>query len=613
MDHKTNTPVVLIPLKNLIASERNVRKTGGESIDDIAASILKHGLIQNLTVIAEIHPKTKAETGKFEVVVGGRRLAAIQKLSKQKKLPKSLGQGVPCQVVDSAKAVEVSLAENTLRLAMHPADQFVAFSELVKGGQAVEEVAASFGVSARFVRQRLKLSNVAPRFIEAYRLGEAHLDQLEALAICDDHAEQERVWDNADRYSRSAHQLRHFLTQQKVRSSDRRVKFIGIERYLAAGGTIDQDLFDEAEEGYLNNSALVDKLVHERADEITAKLKAEGWSWAEPALDSDYWKRLNSFDRLQPVPVEMDKKSAQEEAALHAELDTLTGKEEFSDEEQEREAAINARLEELESANSEFTTEQKERSGVLFVLGYDGELTFHCGLVERASKASGNDDENSAETQDKGSAQDLSGALLVDLTRQRTVAIWAELASRPDVALVAITHHLAAHSLYELHGEAPSALLLRTSEFLDLRGTEESKAMVRLEELEDIIGGQLPPIAELWDWLCKQPQDKILQLLAVALARSVTAVQLPTDRADCGKLKGAQALAAALGLDMADWWTPDSDNYLARVKREQIIAAIEEATGAPADAAFQTLKKKELVEKAETLLAGKRWVPQALR
>jgi hypothetical protein len=46
-------------------------------------------------------------------------------------------------VVDSAKAVEVSLAENTLRLAMHPADQFVAFSELVKDGQPVEEVAAS--------------------------------------------------------------------------------------------------------------------------------------------------------------------------------------------------------------------------------------------------------------------------------------------------------------------------------------------------------------------------------------------------------------------------------------------------------------------------------------
>ena len=75
--------------------------------------------------------------------------------------------------------------------------------------------------------------------------------------------------------------------------------------------------------------------------------------------------------------------------------------------------------------------------------------------------------------------------------------------------------------------------------------------------------------------MCKQPQDAILQLLAVALARTVTAVQLPTDRADCGKLKGAHALATALGLDMANWWTPDGDHYLARVKREQIFAAIE--------------------------------------
>jgi ParB family chromosome partitioning protein len=81
---------------------------------------------------------------------------------------------------------------------MHPADQFVAFSELVKAGQPVEEVAASFGVTPLFVRQRLKLSNVAPRFIEAYRRGEVRLDQLEALAICEDQEEQERVWDNTD-------------------------------------------------------------------------------------------------------------------------------------------------------------------------------------------------------------------------------------------------------------------------------------------------------------------------------------------------------------------------------------------------------------------------------
>jgi hypothetical protein len=71
----------------------------------------------------------------------------------------------------------------------------------------------------------------------------------------------------------------------------------------------------------------------------------------------------------------------------------------LSDEEQEREAEINARLEELEAANSEFTAEQREQSGVLFVLGYDGELTFFYGLVERGAKAKRNGDEDPAEAQ----------------------------------------------------------------------------------------------------------------------------------------------------------------------------------------------------------------------
>jgi hypothetical protein len=46
----------------------------------------------------------------------------------------------------------------------------------------LEEVAAWFGVSPLFVRQRLKLANFSPPLIEAYRVGEM---QLEALAITD--------------------------------------------------------------------------------------------------------------------------------------------------------------------------------------------------------------------------------------------------------------------------------------------------------------------------------------------------------------------------------------------------------------------------------------------
>jgi ParB-like chromosome segregation protein Spo0J len=37
--------IISVPLNKLVRSERNVCKTGGESIDDLAASILAHGLL----------------------------------------------------------------------------------------------------------------------------------------------------------------------------------------------------------------------------------------------------------------------------------------------------------------------------------------------------------------------------------------------------------------------------------------------------------------------------------------------------------------------------------------------------------------------------------------
>ena len=115
----TASEVVSIPLNKLVASRLNVRKIGGQSIEDLTASIKAHGLIHNLVV-------TKATKGdKHEVVAGARRLAALNKLAKDKVIPKTWD--VPCRVVDADASTESSLAENTIRQAMHPADQFTAF------------------------------------------------------------------------------------------------------------------------------------------------------------------------------------------------------------------------------------------------------------------------------------------------------------------------------------------------------------------------------------------------------------------------------------------------------------------------------------------------------
>jgi ParB family transcriptional regulator, chromosome partitioning protein len=149
--------IISVPLNKLTRSAHNARKSGGKSIDDLASSILVHGLLHNLTVVGQLAANGD-NCGKYEVVAGGRRFAALQRLAKEKKVPKTFA--VPCHVVDPATATEASLAENIIRVAMHPADQFMAFHDLVVQSElSIEDVAARFGISPLFVRQGVRTRN----------------------------------------------------------------------------------------------------------------------------------------------------------------------------------------------------------------------------------------------------------------------------------------------------------------------------------------------------------------------------------------------------------------------------------------------------------------------
>jgi ParB family transcriptional regulator, chromosome partitioning protein len=70
---KTTFEIVTIPLNKLVASPVNVRKTGGQSIEDLAASIQAHGLIHNLVVTQK--------GDKHEVIAGARRFCRTAKVS----------------------------------------------------------------------------------------------------------------------------------------------------------------------------------------------------------------------------------------------------------------------------------------------------------------------------------------------------------------------------------------------------------------------------------------------------------------------------------------------------------------------------------------------------
>ncbi len=390
---------------------------------------------------------------------------------------------------------------------------------------------------------------------------------------------------------------------------------------MAAGGTLERDLFDAEHEGYLNDLALLDRLVAERCETLVADLCAQRWAWAEPCLDTDYWTVLQKYNRLQPVPVDLDEDLVAEAAKLRAELDSIEQQNEpgeYSEECERRIDEIQTRLDQINSAQSEFTAEQKSRAGVIITINHDGKPAYHSGLVERGARggaaANGEQSDNDASRHDEGG---ISAALLEDLTVQRTAALRAELAVRPDIALITVTHNLVAQIFYEPMYGLPSSLTVRTdayTERVDLRSASESQAAKALAKQTHDVRQLLPAkIDALWEWLLEQPQNVLLKVLATAAAHTVNAVQGPHDEPSTGRLGGADALAQALGFEMSNWWQASASNYFGRVKKDQIIRAIQEATEAPVDERLKALKRKDLAAEAEKSVAGTRWLPEPLR
>jgi ParB family chromosome partitioning protein len=168
--------------KSPLNARRTVPKTG---MEELKASLLAHGLMQNLVV-------TDAGNGAYRVIAGGRRLEAIRSLQSEGKLPEDYA--VPCQIVSEEHALELSLAENTVRLAMHPADQFEAFAALIEKGESAADVARRFGVEESLVVKRMRLASVAPELLKAYRDDGLTLECLMAFTVTDDRRRQLKVF-----------------------------------------------------------------------------------------------------------------------------------------------------------------------------------------------------------------------------------------------------------------------------------------------------------------------------------------------------------------------------------------------------------------------------------
>jgi ParB family chromosome partitioning protein len=334
-----------IPFSKLVLSQSNVRRTkAGIAIEELAEDIARRSLLQSLTV-RPVLDASGAETGMYEVPAGGRRYRALELLVKQKRLARTAP--VPCIVRTAGIAEEDSLAENVQRAPLHPLDQFRAFLALREKGQSEEEIAAAFFVSVNVVRQRLRIAAVSPRLLDIYGEDGMSLEHLMAFTVSPDHARQEQVWEALQRsFTKEPYQIRRLLTEHAVRASDKRAQFVGIADYEATGGIVLRDLFESDDGGWLQDPALLDRLVAAKLEREAEAVRSEGWRWVEMAPDFPYGHTYG-LRRLSGLEVPLTKKESAARDALKAELDKL--EETYADAEEIPEE-VDARLGEIETA-----------------------------------------------------------------------------------------------------------------------------------------------------------------------------------------------------------------------------------------------------------------------
>jgi ParB family transcriptional regulator, chromosome partitioning protein len=633
---------IFVPLSKLKKSPRNARKTPHSEthIEALAASIAAKGMLQNLVVEPE-RDANGEPTGSYFVTIGeGRRLAQLLR-AKRKQIKKT--EPIRCVLDTENDPQEISLDENVTREAMHPADQFERFRELSeRKGWGAEEIAARFGATPHVVRQRLRLGAVSPRLMQVYRDGGLSLDQLMAFAIVEDHARQEQVYDNLS-YNRDPSQIRRDLTRMHIAATDRRVIFVGPEAYTEAGGIILRDLFTEDRGGFYEDAALLDRLVIAKLEQVAAEVQAEGWKWTSVHID---YPHAHGMRRFYPQTVDL---SVEDEAAgetAQREYDSISeeydGADDLPEEVDQRLAELEAEIERINALRHAYDADNIARGGVFVVLNHDGTARIERGFVRPEDEApepepeigedsegytvsedgeiiEGGDEDgvSASETEDEEAEDDgkpLSDLLIRDLTAHRTLGLRLALGEQPDMALIAVTHALAAQTFYRA-AEAHCLDIRPASAYLASHadGIEDTAAGKALADRHAAWVADLPrDVADLWGFIAGLDQASVMALFAHCASLTVNAVKQPWERKPRA-YETADKLATALALDMTAHWTPTARTYLGRVTKAHIAAAVREAVSDEAAERIAGMKKHPMAEAAEQLLAGTGWLPSLMR
>lgn len=577
---------------------------------------------------------------------------------KRKRLAKDAP--VPC-VVKAAdapiSAEEDSYAENAMRERLHPFDEFRAMQTLNDKGDDAETIGAVFGTTAAVVTQRLKLASVSTKLHDVYAADGMTLEQLMAFAVSDDHARQEQVWDLGNHgYTMAPRFIRDRLTEASVRAADRRARFVGLDAYVAAGGGVMRDLFEDDDGGWLTDVALLERLVDEKLNAESERIGAEGWKWITVSRELPYGfqRGLREIGGARP---ELSDAEQDRVDTIHEEAGALEDEwQDVPELPEEIVAKIDALDTELAGSVDRpliYDPDEIARAGAFVTFDQRGTLLIERGYVRPddepqvehepdpvtgevaatdAATAPSQPGEGGrpahpapSDDSDEELVKPLPDRIICELTATRTVALQDAFAQSPSIAFAAVLHAMVLSTFFLASRESCLGISVNRAVFAaQAPGLKDSPAAKAIAERHARWRDRLPKSdKELWDALQQFDGTEQAALFAHCAAYAVNACWEPAPKYDNGRtsahtvarrIEHAHVLARTVGLDMvAAGWAPTVENYFGGITKPRILEAVAEAKGPQTAGLIEHLKKDDMAREAERLLADAGWLPEPLR
>ncbi|EIQ0358618.1 ParB/RepB/Spo0J family partition protein [Escherichia coli] len=597
------TEEVSVPLASLIKSPLNVRTVpySAESVSELAESIKGVGLLQNLVVHT-------LPGDRYGVAAGGRRLAALNMLAERGIIPADWP--VRVKIIPQELATAASMTENGHRRDMHPAEQIAGFRAMAQEGKTPAQIGDLLGYSPRHVQRMLKLADLAPVILDALAEDRITTEHCQALALENDTARQVQVFEAACQSGwggkPEVQTIRRLVTESEVAvAGNSKFRFVGADAF--SPDELRTDLFSDDEGGYVDCVAL-DAALLEKLQAVAEHLReAEGWEWCAGRMEPVGECREDAGTyRCLPEPEAVLTEA--EEERLNELMTRYDAPENQCEESDLLEAEM--KLMRCMAKVRAWTPEMRAGSGVVVSWRY-GNVCVQRGVQLRSEDDVADDADRTEQVQEKASVEEISLPLLTKMSSERTLAVQAALMQQPDKSLALLAWTLCLNVFGSGAYSKPAQISLECKHYSltsDAPSGKEGAAFMALMAEKARLAALLP---EGWSrdmtTFLSLSQEVLLSLLSFCTACSIHGVQ--TREYGRTSRSPLDSLETAIGFHMRDWWQPTRGNYFGALKKQQIIAALNEAglSGAARDA--EKMKKGDAAEHAEFHMKDNRWVP----